>query len=71
MTARAGYGSRYDRFTPNAIYAARDSSRAPPPMLDYGHIFCAKCQQNKSKKGHKRRGPLFICADCTAGRAAE
>lgn len=71
MTSRAGYGSRYDRFTPNAIDAARDSSKAPPPMLDYGHIFCARCQQNKPKKGHKRRGPLFVCAGCAPAGSAK
>lgn len=70
MTSRAGYGSRYNPFTPNAIDAARKKSNALPPTLDYGHIFCAKCQQNKSKKGHKRRGPLFICSDCISPRAA-
>jgi len=65
MTTRPGYGSRYDRFTPNAIDAARDESRAPPPKLDYGHILCAKCQQKKPKKGCKKRGPLLVCADCS------
>jgi len=63
MSDLSGFRSRYDATAPSAVRPARWNANEVPAM-DFGYIFCAKCQQNKPKKGHKRRGPLFICVGC-------
>jgi hypothetical protein len=60
-----GFGTRYDKFTPNNI--AKEVAKAP----GMGHwngamkkIFCVKCQKDKPRDGHKKRGQMTVCGDC-------
>lgn len=63
---KPGVGTRFDKMTGNAIDIARESAPGVGVRLRYDRIFCAKCQQDKSTKGGKRRAGMFFCADCCA-----
>lgn len=70
MTARPGYGTRYDKTTGNAIDIARQRAPGAGLRLEYATAWCAKCQTDKSTKGGKKRAGMFFCAQCTTPKQA-
>ena len=65
-----GFGTRFDKFTPNAVDLAREDAPGAGVRVRYAMCFCAKCQKDKDAKGGKKRAGLFVCADCLAPREA-
>lgn len=59
-----GYGTRYDKFTANAIDAAREAAPGVGLYKNFSLSFCGRCQKDKPSKGRKKVGPMFVCADC-------
>ena len=58
-------GTRYDKFTPASIEAAKKSATGLGLYLNYQTSFCCKCQKEKPKQGFSKRLSLLICADCS------
>jgi len=61
-----GFGTRYDKFTPNSIQIHSDNM----PGNGYGEslggkkLLCIKCQKDKKILGGSRRGGFFMCSEC-------
>jgi hypothetical protein len=68
MSARPGYGTRFDAFTPNAIDRARECAPGAGLYKKMGAAFCAGCQQDRSTKGGTRRSGIFVCESCLSKR---
>ena len=61
---RPGFGSRYDKFTPNDSNDLRDTHRGVPEFRPFATKTCRKCRVVKSTKGGTNKNRVFICEDC-------
>lgn len=70
MSGGHGNETRYDG-PPVQIEKARSSAPGPGVFVNYRTSFCAMCRTDKPKAGSKKRGALYVCADCLSRRVLE
>lgn len=68
-----GFGSRFDRFTPNQITDTRTRASGGGVFLSYQTRFCEGCQRYVPLKRHPRKKSTvckgWMCSDCRRKQA--